>query len=73
MPQASARLPQELVRQMDDAARRLNRSRADFIRTAIEYSLEDFEDLKLALERLQGPSDVVLDWQDVRDELLRQD
>ena len=33
----------------------------------------DLEDLRLGLERLQDPADSILDWEDVRRELLDQD
>lgn len=72
MPQVSARLPDELVEEMDRAAGRLQRTRAELIRQAVEYFLDDFEDLQLGLERLQDPSDPILDWADVRRELLSQ-
>ena len=32
----------------------------------LEYYLEDFEDLRLGLQRLQDPADPILDWTDVR-------
>jgi RHH-type rel operon transcriptional repressor/antitoxin RelB len=73
MPQITARLPEPLVKEMDSAAKRLGRTRADLIRKAVEYYLDDLEDLELGLERLQDPADPVLDWQDVRRELLGQD
>jgi RHH-type rel operon transcriptional repressor/antitoxin RelB len=73
MPQVTARLPEPLVKEMDRAAKRMRRTRADLIRQAVEYYLDDLEDLKLGLERLQDPADPVLDWQDVRRELLGQD
>jgi RHH-type rel operon transcriptional repressor/antitoxin RelB len=71
--QVTARLPESLIKEMDRAAKSLRRTRADVIRQAIEYYLDDVEDLKLGLERLQDPADPVLDWQDVRRELLGQD
>jgi len=73
MPQVTARLPEPLVKEMDRAAKRLRRTRADLIRQAVEYYLDDLEDLTLGLERLQDPGDPVLDWKDVRRELLGQD
>ena len=73
MVQVTARLPEELVEQADRAASRLNRSRAQLLRQALEYYLEDFEDLRLALDRLNDPADPVLDWGDVRRDLLDQD
>ena len=73
MVQVTARLPDDLVAKADDAASRLNRSRAQLLRQALEYYLEDCEDLHLALDRLNDPADPVLDWQDVRRDLLDQD
>ncbi len=70
MGQVTARLPDELVRSIDEAARRLKRSRAEVIRQAIEYYLDDVEDLKLALETLQDPADPLLDWEEVKRDLL---
>lgn len=73
MPQITARLPEELVHEIDQAAARLKRSRAQLVRQAIEYYLDDLEDLKLGLDRLQDPADPILDWVEVRGELLDQD
>ena len=73
MRQITARLPDELVGSLDEAASRLNRTRAQVVRQAIEYYLADLEDLHLALERLQDPADAVLDWADVKRDLLDQD
>lgn len=73
MTQITARLPDELVARMDEAAARLRRSRAQLVRQAIEYYMEDLEDLRIGLERLQDPADPVLDWNEVRRELLDRD
>jgi transposase len=73
MTQVTARLPDDLVASIDAAARSLNRSRAEFIRQAIEYYLSDVDDLALALESLQDPADPVLDWGEVKRELLAAD
>jgi transposase len=73
MGQVTARLPDDLVQSIDEAARRLKRSRAEVIRQAIEYYLDDVEDLKLALEALQDPADPVLDWEEVKRDLLGSD
>ena len=70
MVQVTASLPDELVARADRAASQLNRSRAQLLRQALEHYLEDFEDLRLALDRLNDPADPVLDWQDVRGNLL---
>ena len=73
MPQITARLPDDLVREIDQVAGRLQRSRAQLVRQAIEYYLDDLEDLKLGLDRLQDPADPILDWAEVRGELLDRD
>lgn len=73
MTQITSRLPDDLAGRLDKVAARLHRSRAEVVRRAIEYYLEDFEDLNLALERLQDPADPVLDWEAVRRDLLAED
>ena len=73
LPQVSARFSEQLVEQIDAAARILKRSRAEVIRQAVQYYIEDLEDLRLGLERLQDPADPVLDWEEVKRDLLRQD
>ena len=71
IPHAS---PTSSSKQLDSAASELKRSRADVIRLALERYLEDFDDLTVALERIRDPSDPVhVDWDQVRDELLRSD
>jgi len=73
MGQITTRLPDELIAHLDATAARLKRSRAQVVRHAIEYYLDDAEDLRLGLERLEDPSDPLLDWDSVRRELLDQD
>lgn len=73
MGQITARLPDAVVDALDEAASRLKRSRAEIIRQAVERYLEDFDDLAVTLERLRDPNDPVLDWDQVRRELLHTD
>ena len=73
MAQITARVPDEVAEALDTAAAALNRSRAEVIRQALESYLEDFDDLTVALERLRDPTDPVLDWDEVRRELLDKD
>jgi predicted DNA-binding protein len=73
MPQVHANFSIELLQGIDEAARKLDRTRADLIRQAVEYYLEDLEDLTLGLERLRDPADPVLDWENAKRELLCQD
>ena len=70
MTQITARLPNEVVDALDEAANRLKRSRAEIIRQAIERYLEEFDDLSVAVDWLRDPSDPVLDWDQVRREFL---
>jgi RHH-type transcriptional regulator, rel operon repressor / antitoxin RelB len=73
MVQITARLPDELVDALDGAASQLRRTRADVVRQAIEYYLDDFEDIAGAIAALQDPADPTLDWASVRRDLLDQD
>ena len=73
MTQITARVPDELLEALDAAATQLKRSRAEVIRQALERYLEDFDDLSVALDRLRDPSDPVLDWDEVRRDLLGSD
>ena len=73
MSQITARLPDAVIAELDVAASHLNCSRAEIIRQAIEYYIENFDDLSLVIERHRDPSDPVLDWDQVRRELLDTD
>ena len=73
MAQVTARLPDDLTAALDAAAQQLNRCRADVIRQAIEYYLDDIEDLRAGVAALRDPADPVLDWAEVRDALLAAD
>ena len=73
MYQITVRVPDGLVKALDQAAAELKRSRADIIRQALERYLEDLDDLSVALERLHDPADSVLDWEQVRHELRNSD
>lgn len=73
MSQITARLPDEVVAALDAAAVELRRSRAEVVRQAIEYYLDDFEDIRRAIDVLRDPADPVLEWNEVRDDLLRLD
>lgn len=73
MTQITARVSDDVARQIDEAAERLKRSRAQGVHQALECYLEDLEDLKLGIERIRDPADPILDWDDVRRELLDQD
>ena len=73
MSQITAQVPDKLLQALDTAAAELNRSRAEIVRHALERYLEDFEDLTESQERLRDPTDPVLDWNQVRHELIDPD
>lgn len=70
MSQITARLPDELLAELDQAAKVLRRTRAELVRQAVEYYLDDFEDISRAIEVLRDPADPVLDWDSVRRDLI---
>ena len=70
MSQITARISEDILRSLDNAAKSLHRSRADIIRQAIESYLEDFDDIAISLERLRDPSDETLDWDEAKRALL---
>ena len=72
MAQITAPVPDEVAEALDAAAT-LKRSRAEAIRQALDRYLEDFDDRAVAFERLRDPSDPVLDWEEIRRELLDAD
>jgi len=69
----TARMPDAVAGALDAAARELNRSPTDLVRQAIERYLEEFDDLTVAVERLRDPVDPVLDWDDVKLDVLSPD
>lgn len=71
--QITTRVPDSVARALDEAALRQRRSRADLVRRMIEQYLEDFDDLSMALLRLQDPLDPVEDWDEVGRALLDSD
>lgn len=73
MSQITTRLPDGLASELEATAARLERSRADIVRHAIERYLDDLDDLEAAAERLRDPKDAALDWNRARRELLAMD
>ena len=61
----------ELATRLETAARTLQRSRSSIIREALEGWLEDVEEARVCASRLGDSDDLMLDWNDVRADLLR--
>ena len=73
MNRITTSLPEGLASDLDEMATRLERSRADVVRHAIERYLDDLDDLEAAAERLRDPNDPTLDWDRASRELLDMD
>ena len=70
MVQITTRVSDSVAKALDEAALRQRRSRSDLVRQMIEHYLEDFDDVSMALQRLQDPLDPVEDWGEVRHALV---
>ena len=66
MAQIKASIPDELIEALDAAAVKLDRSRSELVRFAIETYLDELKDFDIAAERLSDPSDQILDWDEVK-------
>jgi RHH-type rel operon transcriptional repressor/antitoxin RelB len=73
MTVVNARLPDDLVRTIDETARSMNRSRAEIIRRAVELYLSDVREQWSTLDRLSLPTGLTFDWDDVEQSLLAKD
>ncbi len=73
MTQVTASIPDELAEALDATAKQSNLSVDDIVRQALEFHLEELDDVSVALERLCDPSDPELDWNEVRSEILASD
>ena len=65
----SIRLPDELVEQLESVARDTERSRSFIVQRAIEFYLEDYADLQVALDRLRDKSDRIVSGDELRKSL----
>ena len=65
----SVRLPDDLARYLDEIAKETERPRSFHIQKALETYIEDFADLRIALDRLRDPKDPVLSGNELRKSL----
>lgn len=65
----SVRLPPELAKDLNNIARDTERTRSFHVKKALESYIEDFEDLRIALDRLDDTSDSVISGKDLRNKL----
>jgi RHH-type rel operon transcriptional repressor/antitoxin RelB len=62
----SIRLPDELTKHLDDIAKETERPRSFHIQKALEAYIEDFADLRIAIDRLRNPKDVFISGKELR-------
>ena len=65
----SIRLPKALVDQIDSIAKETERPRSYIIQKALESYIEDYADLRLALDRLHDKTDPVVSGKELRKNL----
>ena len=65
----SVRLPKNLADQLDSISKETERPRSFHIQKAIESYIEDFADLRIAIDRLRNPKDVVISGKELRNSL----
>ncbi|MGA9111227.1 MAG: ribbon-helix-helix protein, CopG family [Smithella sp.] len=65
----SIRLPDMLAKNLDEIAKETERSRSFHIQKAIEIYIEDFADLRIAIDRLRNPKDEIVSSKDLRKSL----
>jgi len=65
----SVRLPKELAEQLDCIAKETERPRSFIIQKALEFYIEDFSDLQVALDRLHDKSDPIISGKEMRKSL----
>ena len=65
----SVRLPDDLAKDLDEIAKETERPRSFHIQKALETYIEDFADLRIALDRLRDPKDPVLSGNELRKSL----
>lgn len=65
----SVRLPKELSEQLESIARETERPRSFIIQKALEYYIEDYADLQVALDRLHDKTDPIVSGKELRKSL----
>jgi len=65
----SVRLPNELSVQLDNIAKETERPRSYIIQKALEFYIDDYADLQVALDRLHDKTDPVVTSKELRKSL----
>ncbi len=70
MSRITATIPTAMGEALDAVATELNSTRSQVVRAALERYLEDHDDLTVAMARLRDSGDSVLEWDEVKPELV---
>jgi RHH-type rel operon transcriptional repressor/antitoxin RelB len=65
----SIRLPDNLAKELDHISDETERPRSFHVQKALEAYVEDFADLRIALDRLHDPKDKLVSGKDLRKSL----
>lgn len=65
----SVRIPDDLVKKLDDLARETERSRSFLIQKALEAYLDEMADFQIALDRLHDATDPIISLDEMKKEL----
>jgi RHH-type rel operon transcriptional repressor/antitoxin RelB len=65
----SVRIPDDLVKKLDDLAKETERSRSFLIQKALEVYLDELADFQVALDRLHDLTDPIISIDEMRKEL----
>jgi len=65
----SVRLPKELADQLDSIAKETERPRSYIIQKALEFYIDDYADLQVALDRLHDKTDPIISGKELRKSL----
>ncbi len=65
----SIRLSDELAKQLDGIAKETERPRSYIIQKALEYYIEDYADLQIALDRLHDKTDPIISSKELKKSL----
>ena len=73
MKRIATHLPDSLADKLNATVARLDCNRSEVVRQAIEFYLEEIDDVEEAARRLRDADDPPLDWEQVKRELFASD
>ena len=65
----SVRLPDNIMRELEEVANLLERPKTYIVRKALEAYLEEYSDYLIALERLRDKDDLIISSKELREHL----